>query len=149
MNDIPFASTIFKTIIYADDTTLLANLDDFLLNKLTLNTQKSKFMLFYQPDKRLEIPKIETNNEKIECVEQFNFLGIILHKHLIWKSHVTKVVNTISKTIGIINKLKYQLPQTTLLTIYNSFILPHLNYCLLAWGHDSKRIHKLQKRLFE
>ena len=71
MNDIPFASTIFKTIIYADDTTLLANLSDFFcknntkvnikmlnneLNKiklwlktntLTLNTQKSKFKLFY------------------------------------------------------------------------------------------------------
>ena len=29
MNDIPFASTIFKTIIYADDTILLANLSDF------------------------------------------------------------------------------------------------------------------------
>ena len=59
---------------------------------------------------------------------------------------MTKVANTISKTIGIINKLKYQLPQTTLLTIYNSLILPHLNYCLLALGHDSKRIHKLQKK---
>ena len=33
-------------------------------NKLTLNTQKSKFMLFYQLEKRLEIPKIEINNEK-------------------------------------------------------------------------------------
>ena len=95
MNDILFASPIFKTIIYADDTTLLANLSDFYLkkvnikilnnelnkfrlwlraNKLTLNTQKSKFMVFYQPKKRLEIPKIEINNEKNECVEQFDFL---------------------------------------------------------------------------
>ena len=40
-------------------------------------------------------------------VEQFDFLGLILHKHLIWKRHVTKVANKISKTIGIINKLKY------------------------------------------
>ena len=32
MNDIPFASTIFKTIIYADDTTLLANLSDLQTN---------------------------------------------------------------------------------------------------------------------
>ena len=118
-------------------------------NKLNLNTQKSKFMLFYQPKKRLEIPKIEINNEKIECVEQFDFLGLILHKHLIRKSHVTKVANKISITIGIIIKLKYQLPQTTLLTIYNYLIPPHLNYCLLAWGHDSKRIHNFQKRLFE
>ena len=35
MNDIPFASTIFKTIIYADDTTLLANLSDFCLKNNT------------------------------------------------------------------------------------------------------------------
>ena len=59
---------------------------------------------------------------------------------------MTKVANTISKTIGIIIKLKYQIPQTTLLAIYNSFILPYLDYCLLAWGHDSKRIDKLQRR---
>ena len=104
-------------------------------------------MLFYQPKKRLEISKIEMNNEKIECVEQFDCLGLILHKHLIWKSHVTKVANKISKTKENNNKLKYQLPQTTLLTIYNSLILPHLNYCLLTWGHDSKRIHKLQKKV--
>ena len=58
-------------------------------------------MLFYQPNKPLEIPKTEINNEKIECVEHIDFLGLILHKHLIWKSHVTKVANTISKTIGI------------------------------------------------
>ena len=106
-NDIPFASTIFKTILYADDTTLLANSSDFYFkniikvnikmlindlnkiklwlraNKLTLSTQKSKSMLFYQPKKHLEIPKIEINNEQIKCVEQFDFIGLILHKHLI------------------------------------------------------------------
>ena len=77
MNDIP--STIFKTYIYAYDTTLVANLNDLYLkndtklnikmlndelnkirlwlraNKLTLNTQKSKYMLFYQPKKTLRI----------------------------------------------------------------------------------------------
>ena len=58
---------------------------------------------------------------------------------------MTKVANKISKTIGIINKLKYQLRQTILLTLYTSLILPHPNYCLLAWELDSKRIHKLQK----
>ena len=97
-------------------------------------------MLFYQPKKRIEIPKIEINNEKIECVVQLDFLGLILHKHLIWKIHVTKVANKMSKTIGINKKFKY-------LAIYNFLIPPHLNDCFLAWGHGSKRIHKLQKRL--
>ena len=70
----------------------------------------------------------------------------MLNKHLNWKQHITKIANTISKTIGIINKLNYELPENTLLTIYNSLILPHLNYCILAWGYDSKRIYKLQKK---
>ena len=111
-----------------------------------LNTQKSIFLLFYQTKKRLEIPKIKINNGQIECIEQFDFLGLILHKHLIWKYHVTKVANKISKSIGKIIELKHQLPQTTL-TIYHNLFLPHLNYCLLAWGHDSKRIHNCKKRL--
>ena len=46
----------------------------------------------------------------------------------------------------MINKLKHLIPQKTLLTIYNSLILPHINYCILAWGHDSNRILKLQKK---
>ena len=49
-----------------------------------------------------------------------------------------------SQTIGVINKLKHLIPQKTLLTIYNSLILPHINYSILAWGHDSNRILKLQ-----
>ena len=102
-------------------------------------------MLFYQPTKRLEIPKIEINNEKNECVEHFDFLGLILHKHLIWKSHVTKVANKISKTIGIIIKLKYQLPQTTLQTICNSLLI------IVYWHGDTTLSvsTNCKKRLFE
>ena len=117
-----------------------------LSNKLTLNLQKSKYMLFYKPQKRVKITNFTINNTNIECVDEFNYLGLMLNKHLNWKQHITKIANTISKTIGIKNKLKYELPENPLLTIYNSLILPHLNYCILAWGYDSKRIYKLQKK---
>ena len=152
------------------NTTLIANLNDFydkhdsglninilndeleqksywlLVNKLSLNKLKSKFMLFHQPQKRVTIPKLKINNTLIECVDEFNYLGLIINKHLKWNSHVNKIGNKISQTIGVINKLKHLIPQKTLLTIYNSLILPHINYCILAWGHDSNRISKLQKK---
>ena len=171
MNDLPNASRLFKCIIYADDTTLIANLNDFyakhdsgininilndelekiisywlLVNKLSLNKLKSKFMLFHQPQKRVTIPKLKINNTLIECVDEFNYLGLIINKHLKWNSLVNKIGNKISQTIGVINKLKHLIPQKTLLTIYNSLILPHINYCILAWGHDSNRILKLKKK---
>ena len=103
-------------------------------------------MLFHQPQKRVTIPKLKINNTLIECVDEFNYLGLIINKHLKWNSHVNKIGNKILQTIGVINKLKHLIPQKTLLTIYNSLILPHINYCILTWGHDSNRILKLQKK---
>ena len=103
-------------------------------------------MLFHQPQKRVTIPKLKINNTLIECVDEFNYLGLIINKQLKWNSHVNKIGNKISQTIGVINKLKHLIPEKTLLTIYNSLILPHINYCILAWGHDSNRILKLQKK---
>ena len=43
------------------------------------------------------------------------------------------------------NKLTFQLTQNILLTIYNSLVLSQPNYCLLAWGYESKHLYKLQK----
>ena len=103
-------------------------------------------MLFHQPQKRVTIPKLKINNTLIECVDEFNYLGLIINKHLKWNSHVNKIGNKLSQTIGVINKLKHLIPQKTLLTIYNCLILPHNNYCILAWGHDSNRSLKLPKK---
>ena len=38
------------------------------------------------------------------------------------------------------------LPLYAKLTLYNSLILPHINFNLLIWGHQSNKIFKLQKR---
>ena len=114
------ASKYFKFIIYADDTTLMGNLNEFdtnkelsklsiwlKLNKLSLNVSKSKFMIFHQPRKKITIPSLEINNTKLECVNRFNFLGLEINAQLTWKDHVNKISNKIVKTLGIMNKLKY------------------------------------------
>ena len=93
-------------------------------------------MLFHQPQKSVKIPKLKINNTLIECVDEFNYLGLIINKRLKSNSHVNKIGNKISQTISVINKLKHLIPQKTLLAIYNYLILPHNNYCILAWGHD-------------
>ena len=42
--------------------------------------------------------------------------------------------------------MKYVLPPNILLSLYNSLILPHINYCLLSWGQKHDAILLLQKR---
>ena len=44
------------------------------------------------------------------------------------------------------SRLKYQLDKTTLVLIYNSLVLPHFYFSILAWGFESERLIKLQKK---
>ena len=50
-----------------------------------------------------------------------------LDEELTFKHHITEKINKASKGIGIIHKLYNILPRSTLLTIYRSFVKPHLN----------------------
>ena len=63
-----------------------------------------------------------------------------------WKTHTHKISNKISRSLGIINSLKNTFPRTILLTLYNSLILPHLQYSILCWGFNTGRVSTLQKR---
>ena len=53
----------------------------------------------------------------------------------------------ISRNNGILNKIKLFLPSRILKTIYSSVILCQLNYDILVWGQNYKRMFKLQKRV--
>ena len=105
-------------------------------------------MIFRKPQKKVEIPVLHIGGGNIECVNNFNFLGIVLNHHLNWHSHTTKIANKICKIIGILNKLKHILPQQILSTIYTSLLVvtPHLNFGILLLGDEATRIYKLQKK---
>ena len=57
-----------------------------------------------------------------------------------------KISNKISRSLGIMCKLKRFLPQNILIILHNNLIPPHLQYCIFSWGFKSDRIFKLQKR---
>ena len=82
-----------------DDTTLFANFSNLnqnnklnkelaeistwlKVNKLSLNSAKLKFMIFRKPQKQIKLPIVKINGIQIECVDNFNFLGVIIDKNL-------------------------------------------------------------------
>ena len=48
--------------------------------------------------------------------------------------------------IGLSHKLKHIFRTYLLRMIYNSLILPHMNYSLLTWGTNCQSIEVLQKK---
>ncbi len=135
---------MFKFIIYADDTTLetiiviainksqnasaenkinieLDLINDWMkCNKLSLNIGKSKYIIFHNPQKKVDHLNNKIENTHIERVKKLNFLGLIINENLNWKAHYNKIANKISKCMGILNRLKHFLPISAKLHIYNA-----------------------------
>ena len=152
VNDITASSNIFKFLMYADDTTLSTTINCFennehpnqyinnelskisewlIVNKLSLNASKTKIMVFNMPQKKVVIPRLKLADNEMQSVDQFNFLGITLDKHLNWNAHTNKLFGKISRNTGMLNKIKLFLPSRILKTIYSSLILCQLNYGIL------------------
>ncbi len=86
------------------------------------------------------------DNTTIERALKNNFLCLTLDENLNWKGRIDKISNKISKSIGILNKLKHFIPIKIKILIYNSLILSYLNYCILAQGYQCNRLIKLHKK---
>ena len=119
------------------------------INKLSLNKNKSKYMIFHMPKKEIEILTLKIDNTNIDRVEEFNFLGLTIDTHLKWKKHTEKISNKCSKLTGLLNRLKYVFPQDIKCLLYNTLILPHINYCIMAWGYKRNRITMIKKKQYE
>ena len=98
VNDLPQCSNTFDFIMYADDTTLSSTIDSFIdinsntnadvlinielckviewlkINKLALNKNKSKYILFHMPKKEIQNLTLKIDDVNIEMVEEFDFL---------------------------------------------------------------------------
>ena len=160
INDLPLVSNVFDMLMYADDTTLYCNINQNIgetlinseltklwewlgANKLSLNIAKTKYMVFHTSKRNVIYPNLKVNNNNIERVTEFNFLGVILHSHMTWNKHINHISMKIARSIGILYRLRNVYPESVLVTIYNTLVLPHFHYCLLLWGSVVKVNHSL------
>ncbi len=97
-------------------------------------------------------PRIKIDNQEINEVFQFKFLGILTDNRLKFKEHIEAVKSKLSLLSGTIYRLKNHLTLNCLVQVYFALIYPHLMYCSAIWGGaNSTLIHSLfvtQKKLF-
>ena len=94
-----------------------------------------------------EFSDLKIDDIPISKTDEFNYLGLLVDKHLNWNAHINKIGNKLSKVIGILKRLNKYIPLKGLVIIYNSLFLPHLNYSSLVWGFNCDRILSLQKKV--
>ena len=115
-------------------------------NKLSLNIEKTHFMLFSNTPNVLPT-QVKINNNELKQVDCTKFLGLFIESDLSWKSHINYLSKMLSRNTGIIHKLKHIFPCQILLSVYST---PYLNYGILIWGNGTKTLldllFRIQKR---
>ena len=120
-------------------------------NRLSLNVAKTEFIIFRPIRTDLEDRIVlELNNTKIFESTKIKYLGLILDSRLSWKFHISELTKKLSRSVGMLFKIREYTPKSVLVSLYHSLFNSHLTYGLPAWGHTkkelTKRISKLQKK---
>ena len=152
INNLPNA-TSSKPRLFADDTCfVLSNSFPSLLerdcnlemqnliiwcyaNKLQINTQES-FVLTVPL--KLTSPSLDLyiyyNDCLMGCHNSCTYLGVYLDSKLHFQPHINQIEIKVAKAVGILSKLRFLFPKSTLILLYYALIHPHLLYALPLWG---------------
>jgi len=76
--------------------------------------------------------------KSIQQVDHIKFLAAIIDSKLTRQKHVQYVTSKISKTLCVINRLRYTLGKDGLVLLYHCLIHSHLIYCIELWGSAAK-----------
>lgn len=110
-------------------------------NKLTINTNKSKHVLYHlprSPDKSSANYTLLMNAKYIDRVSEFNYLGVNFDENLTWKPHILKLKRKIRGNFALIRKIANNLDAQTLNLLYHALILSHIRYGISVWHHGNK-----------
>ena len=169
INDLPNISKTLKFYLFADDTNIYyeskslkdlekivnKELDKLFLwlnvNRLSLNIDKTNYIIFHPYNKPVkEHITIKINKKAISEKEFIKYLGVLVDSTLSWKYQISNITKKISRSIGIMYKLRPFLPLNVMKNIYYSLIYSHIIYAIEVWGSTFKteldKILILQKR---
>ncbi|RUA05612.1 MAG: hypothetical protein DSY43_04240 [Gammaproteobacteria bacterium] len=171
INDLPGCLTHSIPNMYADDTnitsgdfdvntieTLINNDLDTLCgwlqaNRLSLNVIKSEYMIIASRQRLANLsrdPIIKIGDCHLKRVKSTKTLGMIIDESLTWNDHISHICKKASKGLGVIRRVRNYVPLETLVNIYSTTVLPHLDYCAPVWDTCGKglrdRLQKVQNR---
>jgi hypothetical protein len=120
--------------------------DWYQSNKLTLNAKKSNVMLVHNSNRIINKSlNITVNTTKLDQVDHVKYLGVWLDEKLQWHHHINSICKKTNKKLAMLNRVSEFLPQSSLLSIYKSFIMPTFDYADTIWHPCNKFLsHKVQ-----
>ena len=91
-------------------------------------SKKAQEIIFSRKRMKSSHPSEYFNNIPVSSTSVHKHLGMLLDDKLRYEHHLKSVLNKVKKTKSLLRKFQQILPRQSLITIYKSFIRPHLDY---------------------
>ena len=110
-------------------------------NRLSLNIDKTKLLIFHPKKKKLVYKdiSIKLNKTKLNPADKVKYLGIFLDKNLSWDYQVTQLSKKLSCANGVLYKLRKYIPKWTITSVYYSIFYSHLIYACHVWSLTTQK----------
>lgn len=135
-------------------TTIINDLYNYsVVWKQPMNLKKTHWSLFHRQISP-PIPKIKCNNNIIEQVPKFKYLGVILDARLSFNQHIDYIKAKINKNISIFKRLSNtrMISQEISYRLYYAYIRPHyqslLNIFPILSPTKKKQLEALNRKIF-
>ena len=164
-------------VMYADDTSAIVIADSLSklnqelhniaekvlyymdINKLVSNPEKTKLVIFNTGRTRSEQIVVNCRGSLITESPNETLLGLTLSCNCSWNDHIVSLLPELDKRIGVIRRLRYNLPKDVCVLLITPLVLSRIQYALdtytdptIGWCDGSfhaKDIKVLQKKLNE
>lgn len=124
-------------------------LDDYcVLNRLTINSTKTKYVVFDTPhSKNLNVKlNLSIRGTPLQGVDFYDYLGVRLDNSLSFKPQIARTVSGCNARLFTLSKIRQFIPESVAILIYKTLILSKLTYGgIVCWSAISKELDKLQK----
>ena len=125
-----------------------------VLNKMKINQNKTKIMLFNNSKQNDFLPELKLNGKNLEVVEQMKLLGVIITSDLKWHENTNNIVKKASKKMWILRRLRnLGASRSTLLDIYMKYVRSVVEFSTVVWHagltkENTEQIERVQKAAF-
>ena len=156
INDLHTCIKYARTYHFADDTNLLTfnsslkklnkqvNTDLTLLvnwlrsNKISLNTKMTELIIFKSKTKQItKRLNFRISGQRLTPVNCIKYLGVKIDQNLYFSSHIADLTLKLSRSNGMLAKIRHYVNKETLLSIYHAIFSSHLMYGCQIWGNSS------------
>ena len=145
INDVNYCVATSSLRLYADDTTqysssvcsmtLEFNLNAdiprlkewFTYNYLGINSTKTQAMVLGNSSYNFEF--FVDPQQVIDIKPILKILGVTLDNKLSFKDHVTITLKKAYAKIAALRRIKRLIPSSIMISLYKTYVLPHLEYC--------------------